>query len=109
MTNTRLLCSASIAILAVTATPALAGDVTGVVIDQTDTVALQSAVIRIPEINRQVVTQRDGSFRITNVPAGSYTIEARYVGAPTETQVIEVPEVGVVMANFMLGGDDAAS
>jgi hypothetical protein len=39
----RLLGSASVATLAITAAPALAGDVTGVVIDETDTVALQSA------------------------------------------------------------------
>ena len=109
MRNTRLLACASTAAIALSAAPALAGDVTGVVIDQTETVALQSAVVRIPEINRQMVTQRDGSFRITDVPAGTYTIEARYVGVPTETQVIEVPEQGAVMANFMLGGDDAAS
>ncbi|WP_338243019.1 TonB-dependent receptor [Aurantiacibacter hainanensis] len=106
MTHSRLLGSASIAAIALSAAPAMAGDVTGVVIDSTDTVALQSAVVRIPELNRQVTTERDGSFRIADLPAGSWTVEVRYVGVPTETQVIEVPEEGVVTANFLLGEEE---
>ncbi len=109
MKSVRLLGSASIAAIALTASPAIAGDVTGVVIDETDTVALQSAVVRIPELGRSVTTERDGSFRITDVPEGTWTIEARYIGVPTETQTIEVFAQGAVMANFMLGGDDAAN
>ncbi len=114
MSHTRLLASASplpvaLAAIAFVATPAIAGDVTGVVIDETDTIALQSAVVRIPELGRQVVTERDGSYRITDVPAGTYTIEARFVGVPSESQTIEVTEDGSVTANFMLGGEGAAS
>ena len=107
MTHYRLLGSASIAAIALSAAPALAGDVTGVVIDASETVALQSAVVRIPRLNRQVTTQRDGSFRIADLPAGTWTVEARYVGVPVETQVVEVPEDGAVTANFLLGDEDA--
>ncbi len=109
MNTARLLGTASIAALALCASPAIAGDVTGVVIDETDTVALQAAVVRIPELNRSVTTERDGSFRLVDIPAGTWTIEARFVGVPTETQTVEVEETGTVTANFLLGGENAAS
>ncbi|MWV28845.1 TonB-dependent receptor [Aurantiacibacter rhizosphaerae] len=109
MKPVRLLGSASITALALVASPALAGDVTGVVIDETDTVALQSAVVRIPELGRSVTTERDGSFRIADLPEGTYTIEARYIGVPTETQTLIVPAQGTVAANFMLGGENASN
>ena len=109
MSNTRLLGSASIAAIALSAAPAFAGDVAGVVIDETETIALQSAVVRIPELGRQVTTDRDGSFRFADVPEGTWTIEARFVGVPTESQAVEVGETGTVTANFLLGGENAAS
>ncbi|QZH76662.1 MAG: TonB-dependent receptor [Erythrobacter sp.] len=89
--------------------PAFAGDVTGVVVDETDTVALQSALVRIIELNRQVVTERDGTFRLADVPEGVWTIEADFQGVPAERMTITVPATGNVTANFRLGGDDAAS
>ena len=106
MNSTRLLVSASITAIALLATPAIAGTVAGVVIDATDTVALQSAIVRIPEANRQTVTERDGSFRIADLPAGTYIIEVRYVGAPIQRQTVDVPEIGTVMANFSLGDEN---
>ncbi|MBH5321592.1 TonB-dependent receptor [Aurantiacibacter sediminis] len=109
MKSTRLLASASASALALIATPALAGDVVGVVVDETETVSLQSAVVSIVELGRQVVTERDGSFRIADVPAGTYTLRARFQGVPSESQTIIVPETGTVTANFLLGGDDASS
>ncbi len=111
MISTRVLATSAASALAIclAATPALAGDVTGVVIDETDTVALQSAVVRIPELGRQATTERDGTFRFNDVPEGTYQIEARFVGVPTVVQTIEVPEQGTVRANFLMGGDNAAS
>ena len=105
----RLLGSASVAAIAFTASPAMAGDVTGVVIDETDTIALQAAVVRIPELGRSVTTERDGSYRITDLPEGSWTIEARFIGVATETQTVDVPEQGMVTANFLMGGENAAN
>ena len=48
MISTRLLAGASLAALAAFATPAMAGDVAGTVSDETNTVALQSAVVSVP-------------------------------------------------------------
>jgi hypothetical protein len=63
------------------AAPAWAGDIVGNVADATQTRALQGAQIRILELDRVAEAARDGSFRFTDVPAGTYTIEARYSGA----------------------------
>ena len=71
-------------------------------VDTTDTVALQSAVVRIRELNRQVTTERDGSYRFVDVPEGTYTLEVRYVGVPSVLQEVVVPETGMVTANIAL-------
>ncbi len=109
MNTNRFLATISVGALAISAAPAFAGDVNGIVTDANDTVALQSAVIRIPELRRTATTARDGSFRIGDLPAGTYTIEARYVGAELVRQTVEVPESGNVTVNFALsslaGGD----
>ncbi|APE27701.1 TonB-dependent receptor [Aurantiacibacter gangjinensis] len=107
MTVNRLLGSASIAALAFAAAPAMAQEVTGTVADETDTVSLQSAVIRIEELDRQAVTERDGSYRFNDVPVGTYTLTARFQGVPAESQTVVVPADGVVVADFRLGGDNA--
>lgn len=99
-----LLAGAAAAAIAIGATPALAGEVTGVVIDESDTIALQAVTVRIVELDREAVTRRDGSYIFGDVPAGSYTLEARYVGAETERLTVAVPATGTVRADFALGG-----
>ncbi|GAB5349708.1 TonB-dependent receptor [Alteriqipengyuania sp. 357] len=87
------------------AAPALAGDVRGIVTDESDTVALRAAEVRIVELNRSASTERDGSFLIADVPAGDYTIEARYIGADTTTRTITVPATGTVSVTLPLVSD----
>ncbi|MXO67215.1 TonB-dependent receptor [Altericroceibacterium endophyticum] len=106
MKISRSLLAAGSAVIALSvSSAAFAGDVTGVVVDQTDTIALQSAEVRIVELNRVTSSQRDGSFIFADVPEGTYTIQASYIGAPVAKQTITVPETGRVRANFALGDD----
>lgn len=91
------------------ATIAHAGEVAGHVNDATGTRALQSATVRIVELNRQAETDRAGGYVFGNVPAGTYTLEARYVGAEVTTQTVTVPANGTISGNFDLpaiGGGD---
>lgn len=106
MNPTRYLVSTCFAALAAgAATPAVAGYVAGSVIDATDTVALQSAQVRVLETGRVVTTGRDGSYLIADLPAGTYTIEARYIGAQTVRRTVEVPASGTVNLVIALGDE----
>jgi len=81
---------------------ASAGTVSGVVSDPSETRGLQSAQVRIVELDRVVTTSRDGSYRFPEVPAGTYTLETRYVGADTGQSSVTVTETGPTVANILL-------
>lgn len=91
------------------ATIAHAGEVAGSVHDATGVRALQSASVRIVELDRSVETDRSGQYIFGDVPAGTYTLEARYVGAEVTTRSVTVAATGRVDGNFDLaaiGGGD---
>lgn len=102
-----LVSTASAALAVAIAPPALAGEVVGTVVDASETIALQAAQVRIVELGRTATTERDGSFLITDVPAGDYTLEVDYVGAPAVRRSVTVPATGYVRADVLVGGDDA--
>jgi TonB-dependent receptor len=103
--RSRILLGTCLSLAAALPTSAFASDIIGTVTDATDTRALQSTELRLVEIGRVVEAGRDGSFRFVDVPAGTYTLEARYVGAEPRTQEVVVPETGSVTANVVLGTD----
>lgn len=104
--RSRILIGTALSLAAALPSAALASDVVGTVTDATDTRALQGAQIRIVELGRVTEAGRDGSFRFIDVPGGTYTLEARYVGAEARTRSITVPDTGAVTANITLGTDD---
>lgn len=63
-----LFTGAAAAAIALTATPALAGEVTGMVVYESDTIALQAVTVRIVELGREAVTGRDGTYIFGDVP-----------------------------------------
>lgn len=86
------------------ATIAHAGDLSSNVSDATGTRPLQSATVKILELDRATQTERDGSYIFADIPAGEYTVEVSYVGAVVETKTIPVPATGRVQGNFTLAG-----
>lgn len=86
---------------------AFAGEIAGHVSDASQTVALRAAQVRIVELDRVAVADRDGSYRFADVPAGTYTLEVRYVGAETVRKTVEIQATGEVAVDFALGGADA--
>ncbi|NVE93450.1 TonB-dependent receptor [Altererythrobacter lutimaris] len=100
--KTRFLAGAAVAAFTLPAT-AVAGDVTGVVVDASDTIALQAAELTIEELGRKATAGSDGRYRFNEVPGGTYTIVATYIGAEPVRQTITVPETGTVELNFVLG------
>lgn len=85
---------------------ALANDVTGTVTDARGIRALQGTQLRIVELNRVTEASRDGSFRFTDLSAGTYTLEAEYMGAPGYRASVTVTDNQVTIANVRLGGTD---
>jgi len=105
----RFLAGGAAAALAVSlAAPAIAGEVRGTVSDASEVDALRAAEIRILELGRRTTTQRDGSYVFEDVPEGSYTIVASYIGAPPVEMTVAVPAEGTVIRNFALGQSGSA-
>lgn len=67
-------------------------------------VALQGVKIRIAELHREAVSQRDGRFIFLDVPAGDYTLETSYIGADSVKQHITVMDKKIAKARFKLVG-----
>ncbi len=85
---------------------AWAGTIVGTVSDPSETRGLQSAQVRIVELDRTATTGRDGSYRFPDVPAGSYTLETRYVGADTIQTRVTVSETGLTRTDIVLRSGD---
>ena len=63
------------------------GTIAGMAKDEANS-ALTSALIEVQPLGRKIVSDDQGQFRITDVPAGEYTLTASYVGfAPFSTTV----------------------
>ncbi|WP_257547559.1 TonB-dependent receptor [Sphingopyxis sp. DBS4] len=103
--RSRILLGTCLSLAAALPGTAFASDIVGTVTDASDTRALQSAQVRIIELNRETEAGRDGSFRFGDVPAGTYTLEARYVGAAPRTETVTVSDGGNATVRLVLGTD----
>src|SRR5882762_2333197 len=85
--------------------PALAqerkGTITGTVKDSGNS-ALQSALVELLPLGRKVVTDDHGQFRITDVPAGEYTLSVSYVGLAASNVRVTVQAGQEASANAVL-------
>lgn len=88
------------------ATIAEASELAGHVADASGTRALQAVSVRIVELDRVTSTSRDGGYAFGDVPAGTYTLEANYIGAELARRTVAVPETGRVTVDFALSGAD---
>lgn len=67
-------------------------------------IALQGAKVRIVELNREAVTQRDGRFVFLDVKAGNYTLVTSYIGADDMQRSVTVVDQKTTRENFQLVG-----
>ena len=65
--------------------------------------ALQGTLIRIQELGREASADRDGRFRFSGVPAGTYKLAAQYLGAEQVIETITVTDNAEVTRDFALG------
>lgn len=90
-------------LLTLFAAAAQAGTLTGRVSDGSGSQALVGAEITLVEANRRAVVGADGRFQFGDLPAGRYTLLARYVGAADVQQTVEVTATGITQADLLLG------
>jgi TonB-dependent receptor len=95
---------AVVAGLALPAGHAFAGDLAGRVTDAETGRPLPSADVTVSELGQEVVTDRSGNYRIDGLPAGTYTLEVRYIGYETLVQRVTVAESGVTEQPLELSG-----
>src|SRR6202045_3137892 len=104
MSNGKRLLLALVAIV-ILGLPALAqerkGTITGTVKDSGNS-ALQGALVELLPSGRKVVTDDHGQFRITEVPAGEYTLSVSYVGLAASNVPVTVQAGQEVSANPVL-------
>ena len=67
-------------------------------------IALQGAKIRIVELNREAVSQRDGRFVFLDVKPGNYTLVTSYIGADDIKRAVIVQDQKTTLENFQLTG-----
>jgi TonB-dependent receptor len=65
------------------------GSVTGTVKDEAGG-ALTSALVELQPLGRKVASDGQGQFRMTDVPAGEYTLTVSYVGFSSFTSTVKV-------------------
>ncbi len=67
-------------------------------------IALQGAKIRIVELNREAVSQRDGRFVFLDVKPGNYTLVTSYIGADDMQRSVTVVDQKATRESFQLVG-----
>jgi TonB-linked SusC/RagA family outer membrane protein len=78
------------------------GTVTGRVTAAENGTPLSGANVSVQGTTRRTVTNAQGEYRITNIPAGAYTISASYLGRDGGSQQVRVTNDGTATANFAL-------
>lgn len=87
------------------ASSASASTLAGRVSDVSGAKSLAGAEVEIVELSRRAQTGANGEFRFSDIPDGSYTLRARYVGATTVEQRIDVGASGTYTTLFMGGNE----
>lgn len=99
-----LISASLIALGTALASPAFAQTLSGTVTDASGKAPFEGAVISLDGLNRTATTNRFGAFRLNNIPAGQYTVTTSYIGTPSVTSTIEIPEAGTTL-NVIIGDD----
>jgi predicted neuraminidase len=99
---TTALCGAALSLFAFTQTQTT-GSIAGVVSNSATQTFLEGAVLDLPAVGRQTLTDANGRFQILNLPPGEYTIVASYIGLDSERRPVVVTAGQRTPVNFELG------
>ena len=85
---------------------AMAGDITGKVTDSDRTVPLRGAEITVEETGQTVTSGRDGTFRLSGLDGGDYTLTVSYLGAADVSVRVSLPSADATQnVSVALGGE----
>lgn len=79
-----------------------AGVIRGTVRVQGSLEPIASATVRIPELDREALTDAHGYFVLSDVPAGRWRVEASALGHRTTGLTVETAGVGTIRLDFEL-------
>jgi len=82
--------------------PVLGADVNGTVVDALTGEPLSNTNIIVEGTERGAATDAQGNFIIQNLPAGQYTLKARFIGYESESRKISLKENESLQLNFKL-------
>jgi TonB-linked SusC/RagA family outer membrane protein len=81
------------------------GTIRGNVVDKNTGQPLPGTNVILVDTNLGAAADRDGNYRIGNIPAGDYRIKASFVGYKSETKEITVVANSVATLGFVLAPD----
>ena len=81
------------------------GALEGRVSDQSAEVYFEGAIVSLPELNVERVTDTAGRFRFQSVPAGDYRLEVSYVGAEPVSVAVSVRDGQTERADVRIGAE----
>ena len=102
---------AAIALLLSAALPGLTlaqGALEGRVSDQSAEAYFEGAIVSLPQLNVERVTDAAGRFRFQSVPAGDYRMEVSYVGAQPVSMAVSVRDGQTGRADVRIGAEVGA-
>lgn len=77
-----------------------AAQITGLVRDGVEGISLPGAMVMIEELKKGETANADGVFSFTQIPAGSYTVTADYMGYITQSQKVTFKKGETVKLKF---------
>ncbi len=79
------------------------GVITGTVANAATGLFLKDALVELPELGRQTLTDQVGAFRLIDVPAGTHTLVVTYLGLDPIRESIAITAGGRVSRSFEMG------
>ncbi len=102
LTAATLLAAAALLVAPAQATAQPTGAITGTVTEASHAQPLPSATVSIPALGIGVLTNSDGRYLLTSVPAGTHTLEVTLIGYAPGVATVTVTEGETASAPFTL-------